>query len=226
MNGWFVTGTDTEIGKTRAAVALIRALRARDRSVAAMKPVAAGCDRVDGELRNADALDLIVACDRSLPYAAVNPYAFEPPIAPHIAARQAGVEIEIPRILRGKDLLVSGADALVVEGVGGWAVPLGEGQELRDLALALQLPVILAVGLRLGCLSHTLLSARQIVADGAHLAGWIGSVLDPDMACLGENIQTLRDRLDAPCLGVLPYDPTPDPDALGLCLDLDALNSG
>jgi dethiobiotin synthetase len=165
-------------------------------------------------LRNEDAEALIAASDPAPPYALCNPYAFAPPIAPHVAAREAGVEIALEPIVAAHRTLAETADRIVVEGVGGWSVPLSGALMQVDLARALRLPVVLVVGLRLGCINHALLSARAIVADGCVLAGWIANRIDPEMARAGENLDTLRERIDAPLLGVLAHVREPDVDAL------------
>ncbi len=205
MRGLFVTGTDTDCGKTRVAVAIIRRLRADGLRVAGFKPVAAGAEPGPGGLRNADALALAAASGLGLPYELVNPYCFAPPIAPHIAAAEAGTAIDPDRLLAAFDRLAPSCDLVVVEGAGGWRVPLGAGFDIQALALALRLPVVMAVGLRLGCLNHARLTEQAILASGAALAGWIGSAVDPDMARRSENLDALAELLDSPCLGVLGY---------------------
>ena len=204
MKGLFLTGTDTDCGKTRVAVALAHALRAAGYRVAPFKPVAAGAERRSAGLRNADAETLIAACGGGWDYGLVNPYCFAPPVSPHLAAAEAG-EVVDATVLRGAaEQLAAQADLLLVEGAGGWLAPLGSGINIEDLALALGRPVVLVVGLRLGCLNHAQLSADRIRRSGAGLAGWIGSMVDPGMARCEENIATLRDLLPAPCLGILP----------------------
>ncbi len=207
----YVTGTDTGIGKTLASCALLHALRAHGLRAAGMKPVASGCERIDGQWRNADALALQAAGAPGLAYADINPFALEHPLAPELAARDAGTEVRLTPILAAHARLATEVDALVVEGVGGWAAPLSASMMQVDVVRALRLPVVLVVGLRLGCLNHALLSARTIVDDGAHLAGWIASHVDPAMARVEDNIAMLRERLPAPCWGVLPHAPGVDP---------------
>lgn len=199
----YVTGTDTGIGKTHVACRLIASLRACGLVTLGMKPVASGCAVTPAGLRNEDALALQAAASFTVDYDEVNPYAFEPAIAPHIAAADAGIEIEPARIGAAYAGLAARADALVVEGVGGWAAPLGERLEQADLVRALDLDVVLVVGLRLGCIHHARLSARAIAADGCRLAGWIGNRIDPAMARVDDNLDTLRRRIDAPLLGVV-----------------------
>lgn len=209
MKGYFVTGTDTGVGKTRIAVELIHALRARGLHVAGMKPVAAGHEA--GAL-NEDVIALTQAANVEADLADVNPYAFEPPIAPHVAAAQAGVRIELEVIRAAYARLAAQADVVVVEGAGGWRVPLNDRDDMADLAQALGLPVVLVVGLRLGCLNHALLTADAIRQRGLSWGGWVGNAIDPDMACRDENIETLRSRLSGPCLGIYSYQPDPRAD--------------
>lgn len=205
--GLFVTGTDTGVGKTRVAAGLIAALRGQGLRVAGMKPVASGCTVTPAGLRNADALDLLAASGLDLPYEWVNPYAFAPAIAPHLAAAEAAVTIRFAAIARALCSLDAQADCTVVEGVGGWRVPLGPDGEVADLALHLNLPVVLVVGLRLGCLNHAALTTADIRRCGVPFAGWVGSVVDAGFERLDENLQTLCHILPEPCLGVLPHAP-------------------
>ena len=219
----YVTGTDTGIGKTLASCTLLHALRAHGLRAAGMKPVASGCERIDGEWRNADALALQAAGEPGIAYADINPFALEHPLAPELAARDAGIDVALPPILDAHARLAARADALIVEGVGGWAAPLSASLMQADLVRALRLPVVLVVGLRLGCLNHALLSARAIAADGAHLAGWIASHVDPAMARVDDNIAMLRARMPAPCWGVLPHVPGADPAAIARHLRIPML---
>ena len=210
MFALYVTGTDTGIGKTLASCALLHALRGQGMRAAGMKPVASGCERVDGAWRNADALALQAAGAPGIAYADINPFALAHPLAPELAARDAGVEVALPPILDAHARLAQAHDAVVVEGVGGWAAPLSATLMQAALVRALRLPVVLVVGLRLGCLNHALLSARAIAGDGAHLAGWIASQVDPAMERVDDNLAMLRARLPAPCWGVLPHAPGAD----------------
>jgi dethiobiotin synthetase len=205
MSAVFVTGTDTGIGKTFASVALLRAHRAHARSAIGMKPIASGCRATPDGLRNEDAEALIAASRPAPPYALCNPFAFEPPIAPHVAAREAGVEIVLAPIVAAFRTLTSRADRVVVEGVGGWSVPLSDSLMQSDLVRALDIPVVLVVGLRLGCINHALLSARAVVADKCTLVGWIANRIDPEMARADANLATLRERLGVPMLGDLAH---------------------
>jgi len=207
----FIAGTDTGIGKTVVSATLLAALNAAGWRAVGMKPVASGCVSGARGLRNDDAERLIAHGAGNPDYALVNPYALPEPVAPHLAARAAGVEIRIEPIVAAFRALRVQNDSVVVEGVGGWAVPLSPTLMQADLVRALDLAVILVVGLRLGCLNHALLSARTIEADGCRLLGWIGNRIDPAMARADDNIATLRERLAAPCLGVLPFAAAADP---------------
>lgn len=224
MKGFFVTGTDTEVGKTVVSTAIVHALAARGLRVAAMKPVASGGERTPEGLRNDDALQLMAAANIEAGYAQVNPYCFEPPIAPHLAAGEAGVEIAPGPILEAAAALRARSEALVVEGVGGWRVPLSATFDIPGLARRLDLPVVLVVGLRLGCLSHALLSAESIAAAGCRLAGWVGSVVQAQPMDRQEgNRATLEELLPVPCWGVVPYLERVTPAAAAAYLDTEAL---
>ncbi|GAA0890196.1 dethiobiotin synthase [Rhodanobacter soli] len=202
----FIAGTDTGIGKTHAACTLLHALRAAGYNACGMKPVASGCVETPNGLRNDDALALQAAgSDAHLPYALINPVALRDPLSPHLAAAHDGVAISLAPLRAAFDQLSAGHQRVVVEGVGGWLVPLAPGFFAADIAKQWRLPVILVIGLRLGCLNHALLSARAILADGCHLLGWIGNRVDPEMDAPEENLATLRELLPAPCLGVLPH---------------------
>lgn len=204
MRGIFVTGTDTEVGKTLFSAALLLRLGAAGIRAAACKPVAAGCRRVDGRLVNDDAELLARLAPVRRPLEDVNPVALEPAIAPHIAAAEAGVALDAGALVAACLAVAEGADCVVVEGAGGWRVPLGPGAWLSDVAVGLGLPVVLVVGLRLGCLNHAMLSAAAIRADGLSLAGWVANPLAAPMPRMEENIATLEDRLGAPLLARLP----------------------
>ncbi len=205
MRGVFVTGTDTGCGKTHVAAALITVLRKAGLRVTAFKPIAAGARYCDGNLRNDDALALRAATGLGLHYGAVNPYCFEAPIAPHLAAAEAAVRIDPAVVVAALDDLDKTGDFVVAEGAGGWRVPLAPGLDIQALALTLRLPVVLVVGLRLGCLNHALLTEQAIRASGVPLSGWIGTQVDPAMQRMRENLQTLQALLHAPCLGVLTH---------------------
>lgn len=210
MRGFYVTGTDTGIGKTHASASLLHALRAGNMRAVGMKPVASGCERIDGQWRNADALALLDASDPRPAYADCNPCALPLPLAPELAAREAGIELALPPLLAAHARLAASADVVVVEGVGGWAAPLSATLMQVDLVRALDVPVVLVVGLRLGCLNHALLSARAIAADGCRLVGWIANEIDPRMEAIDANVAMLAARLPAPCWGRLPFDPAAD----------------
>lgn len=216
--GFFVTGTDTGVGKTLAATAMLRAWRVRGLSVAGMKPVASGATRTVDGLRNDDALALAAEGSRAWPYEVVNPYVFEPPVAPHIAAAEAGVEVRVPVIHAAYSRLRAASDIVVVEGAGGFLVPLAPGRSFADLPGALGLEVILVVGLRLGCLNHAFLTAEAVAARRLRLAGWIGSQVDTGYERLDDNLQCLRQTLPAPCLGIIGHLAVADVDRARECL--------
>ncbi|WP_437881920.1 dethiobiotin synthase [Pseudomonas sp. LRF_L74] len=225
MSAYFVTGTDTEIGKTTIACALLYKARSLGLSTAAAKPVASGCTLTEQGLRNDDALALLGECSMPLSYAEVNPVAFAPAIAPHLAAREAGVALTVEALLGPvRHVLARGADFTVVEGAGGWRVPLAGRETLADLAIALDLPVILVVGVRLGCINHAMLSAEAIARDGLRLAGWVANVVDPATSRLEENLQTLAQCLAAPCLGRVPFLVGPTPGSVASYLGLPTVD--
>ena len=199
---YFITGTDTEIGKTYVACALLHAFRGQGLTAIGMKPVAAGTDAAG---HNDDVEALIAASSLALPRDRVNSYCFADPVAPHIAAAEAGVTIGADRIRQALDELAGQADVVVVEGVGGFVVPLAEGFDAADLAGALGIPLILVVGMRLGCLNHALLTVEAIRARGLPLAGWIANRVDPAMSRFDENLAALKARIHAPLLGVVPH---------------------
>jgi dethiobiotin synthetase len=203
--GLFIAGTDTEIGKTHATVFLIRALVGAGLKVAGMKPVAAGAERTERGLRNADALALAAAANVAADYDLVNPYCLPTPVSPHIAAELAGIHIETAPIVQSFRKLASIADCVLVEGAGGWLAPIGERESMADVARALAVPVVLVVGLRLGCLNHALLSARAIEASGLRFAGWIANHVDPGYERLEENLSTLERLLEQPSIALIPH---------------------
>ena len=208
--GVFVTGTDTEVGKTFAAAALIRALARAKIRVAGMKPVAAGAVATGAGSRNEDALALAAAANVAAPYHVINPYCLEAAVSPHLAAADEGVTIDTQLIKESfETLLTQAADFVVVEGAGGWLAPIGETQTMADVAVALDLPVVLVVGLRLGCLNHSLLTLRAIQASGLRFAGWIANRIDPDFQRAEENIATLERMLRAAPMEVLGHEPKP-----------------
>ncbi|HWJ37038.1 MAG TPA: dethiobiotin synthase [Steroidobacteraceae bacterium] len=207
MNRLFITGTDTGVGKTRIATALCLAFAAAGRRVAAMKPVASGCTRTDDGLRNDDASALLNAMNVRASYAEVNPYAFEPAIAPHIAAAEAGRSIDFEVLDRAYERLSLQSDVTIVEGAGGWLAPLDAQRTFADLAVHWQLDVVLVVGLRLGCLNHALLTAESIERRGLRLCGWVGNSIDAEFARRDENLLALQTRIAAPCIGAFSYAP-------------------
>jgi dethiobiotin synthetase len=223
--GVFIAGTDTGIGKTHTASALLYALRAAGHSVAGMKPVAAGCDVTADGLRNEDALALQEASSPRPDYDEVNPMALVEPVAPHLAAALAGIEIRLPPLFAAYEKLAARYDWVVVEGVGGWMVPLSPALSAAQIPQAWHLPVILVVGLRLGCISHAQLTARAIEADGCRLVGWIANRIDPAMAMADENLEALRGLLPAPCLGVIDYGVEPSLAAQALGAAVEALSA-
>ena len=220
---WFVTGTDTGVGKTAVSCALLAAAGAAGLRTAAVKPVAAGCDAAG---HNEDALLLMDWMSEPLDYAQVNPVALEAAIAPHIAARQEGRNLQASR-LEGfcRGVMTSGAEFVLIEGAGGWRVPINERETLADLAMGLQVGVILVVGMRLGCINHALLTAEAIVRDGLPLAGWVANQPGESMPCYAENLDSLRRRLPAPLLGEVPFMSPFNAKAAARALSLEALLS-
>ena len=191
-HGFFITGTDTGVGKTLVSAALVRTFAQQGWRSAGLKPVAAGCEMQAGQLLSDDVAQLRDASNDALPLEVVNPYAFEPPLAPHIAAEMAGTHINMQIILQSFKKAAEAADILIVEGVGGFHVPLSADKDTADLAQILDLPVILVVGLRLGCLSHALLTVEAIAARGLRLCGWVANSIDPHMVARQENLQALH----------------------------------
>jgi dethiobiotin synthetase len=220
--GIFVTGTDTGVGKTLVSCALLRAFAGRGLRAVGMKPVAAGCQLRDGRWENEDVDALLAASSVAATADDINPYRFEPAIAPHIAAARAGVPISLDRIHASYRALLGRADRVVVEGAGGLLVPLGDGKDFTHLARLLDLPAVLVVGMRLGCLNHALLTAQCLRGHGLALAGWVANTLDPAMPEFAANLRTLEAVLEAPLLGVVPHGPPDAATAAGL-LDADRL---
>ena len=203
--GCFVTGTDTGVGKTLIACALLRAFAARGRRVIGMKPVAAGATEAEDGWRNEDVAALADASNVHAAREWINPYLLAAPVAPHLAAAAEGVAIDFGRIERSLAQLRAVADIVVVEGVGGFRVPLNDREDSADLAARLALPVVLVVGMRLGCLNHALLTAEAIGARGVRLAGWVANRIEPGMARAAENVAALSERLGAPLIGDVPF---------------------
>lgn len=205
LKNYFVTGTDTEIGKTHAAMHVLRAWKQQGHNVAAMKPIASGAvQNACGEWINDDVERLRSVTGQS-DRALMNPYCFEPPIAPHVAAQAAGVLVDLERITHHYQQLSTNYEAVLVEGAGGWLAPLSAELDMADLAKRLNLPVILVVGMKLGCLNHARLSVQAIEASGCQLAGWIANQLEENQAAYAENLATLRSKIAAPLLTEIPY---------------------
>lgn len=221
---YFIAGTDTDVGKTTIAAGLLHAAKLNGLTTLGAKPVASGCDVTPKGLRNADALALMDESSIQLKYEEINPFAFEPAIAPHLAAREAGVVLDVQSLLGPmRGILARGADFTLIEGAGGWRVPLSNQANLSDLAMALRLPVILVVGIRLGCINHALLTAEAIAQDGLQLAGWVANIIDAKTSRLEENLATLAERLPAPCLGRVPKLKVVSPEVVASHLELDLL---
>ncbi len=205
QQGYFITGTDTGVGKTLISCAIIHKLVQQGHRVQGMKPVAAGAIKTSQGLRNDDALQLMNACHSTLDYALINPFCYEAAIAPHIAAQETGQAIDMQRILNNFRTLRGKTDYVIVEGAGGWLVPINARQTLADLATALQLPVILVVGIRLGCLNHALLTERAIRESRLPLAGWVANIIDSKNLSTQDNITYLEKTIKSPLLGTIPY---------------------
>ncbi|MDV2449684.1 dethiobiotin synthase [Xanthomonas hortorum] len=210
LSAFYVTGTDTGIGKTMGSTALLHALRARGHTAVGMKPIASGCEQTAHGWRNEDALALQAASDPQPDYATLNPYALPAPLAPELAAADVGVTLSLEPIARAFAQLRTQAEVVVVEGVGGWAAPLSADLDQADLVRALKLPVVLVVGVRLGCINHARLTAAAIAADGLDCIGWIANEIDPQMERIEENIGMLRQRLTMPCWGRIAWRPGAD----------------
>ncbi|MCH1930520.1 dethiobiotin synthase [Shewanella sp. A25] len=209
---YFVTGTDTDSGKTLVSSALLEAvnLRASQTGIACstlgVKPIASGCEQTAEGLRNSDALKLMMSSSVKLTYEQVNPFSFEPAIAPHVAAKQVSVTLSPERIIDSLDLAqFQLADFCLIEGAGGWRLPLGEGRFLSEMVQQLNLPVILVVGMKLGCLNHALLTQEALISDGLTIAGWVANCVDPNMSVFDENLATLKEEMRAPFLGCIPH---------------------
>jgi dethiobiotin synthetase len=209
VSAYFITGTDTGVGKTWATLALMKALQNSGEVVVGMKPIASGCTKTVAGLRNDDAVKILELTNKkrspSLEYKTINSYAFEPAVAPHIAADWSGEKIDIEKIADDFNFLHKEADSVLVEGVGGWSVPLGGNEMLVDMVRRLDLSVILVIGLRLGCINHALSTSRAIQSDGVKLQGWMTSQIDQAYAGVEETMDTFHSRINAPYLGSLPY---------------------
>lgn len=204
MTSLFVTGTDTDAGKTVISVALIDLLKQQGLRVAGMKPIASGCELTEVGLRNDDAMQLAQHANVHLPYDMINPYAFQPAIAPHIAAAQVNVDIDLDVIKHNFEQIQQQVDSVVVEGAGGWLVPINQQHTIADIASTLNLPVILVVAIRLGCINHALLSVNAIAQSGLRLVGWVANCVENNPQA-DYIIDSIKQRVEAPCLGVIPY---------------------
>lgn len=217
--GFFITGTDTNIGKTHVSLGILEYFNAKGAKTIGIKPIASGCERTDQGLRNTDALLLQQHASEKRDYQEISPFNFAEPIAPHIAAANINSPLSVnPIILACQPSMSQAADVIVVEGVGGWLVPLNDQETCADLAKAFGWPVILVVGMRLGCINHALLTAKQILDSSQTLAGWVANVIDPEIMYLEENIRSLKQRIPAPLLGIVPFQSTPDPKITAACL--------
>lgn len=203
----FITGTDTDIGKTFVTCMLLKAFNEAGLNTLALKPIESGCHRNgQGQLRNDDALQLQQHASIKIPYSSVNPIAFEPPIAPHIAAHNVGIALSTRQICEAiKSSACDSADIILIEGVGGWAVPLNRSELLSDVVVQLEIPVILVVGVKLGCLNHSLLTYQNIKAKNVSILGWVANCIDSSALSIQENINTLEQWIAEPCLGIVPY---------------------
>lgn len=207
---YFITGTDTDVGKTLVTCALIHAFQKQKESIIAIKPVAAGCERVDGQLKSTDALEIIQALDdshsrTSHPYEVINPISLQSAVAPHIAATEVGISLSVESLQEACNLSQFNQDYVLVEGAGGWLVPLNETETMADFVVAESFDVVLVIGMKLGCINHALLTIENIKSRGLKFSGWLANCLDKDMMVLDENIQTLCERIDAPLLGIIPH---------------------
>jgi dethiobiotin synthetase len=216
--GYFITGTDTDVGKTWATIALMRHFKNQGYSVIGMKPVAAGCEWQEGVLKNEDALLLQENASLKIEYKKINPYAFEMPVSPHLAASKNSVSLNV--IKKTFDELKDNADVILVEGAGGWLAPLSYEYDIADLAKKLNLPVVFVVAIRLGCINHARLTFQAIQAEKMECAGWVAMCVDPDMPMQTENISMIKDKVSAPLLGVLPYSDLMDFDFLAMYLEI------
>ncbi len=217
-NNFFITGTDTGVGKTWATLALMHYFKQQGYSVLGMKPVAAGSDWDGQQFKNEDAVLLQEYSSTPLDYKEINPYAFEMPVAPHLAIRQNVIKLNV--MVNAYQNLKEKAEIVIVEGAGGWSVPLNAEEDMADLVRALEIPVIMVVAIKLGCINHARLTLRQIESDGIQCAGWFAMCLDPDMLLIEENIASIKDRVSIPLLGVFPYTEKLNVDALASKINL------
>jgi len=220
---YFIAGTDTGVGKTLVATSLLHLARARGMSTLGLKPVAAGCELIDGQWMNDDARLLMEASSIAVDYQTVNPLALREAMAPHIAAEREQCDVRCAELVEQCKPLLDMADFTVIEGAGGWQVPLNQSETMADLAAGLNCPVVLVVGMRLGCINHALLTAAAIRRDGLQLAGWIANHIDADMAVADENVVALEQRLDAPLTGRIQAQDRIDVTTFAQGLNLDRL---
>lgn len=200
---FFITGTDTGVGKTCATVTLMHYFKQQGHIVLGMKPIAAGCEWINGQLKNEDALLMQEYSSIQLPYEKINPYAFELPVSPHLAGKENPVQIDT--IVQCFSELSKNADVVLVEGVGGWLAPINEEENIADLAKALDIPVIMVVAVKLGCINHAMLTFQAIVMAGVKCTGWLALCIEPNMLKVEENIETLKNFITVPLLGIFPY---------------------
>jgi len=206
ISNFFIAGTDTNVGKTLIAGALLNYLNNLGKKTLAFKPVSTGCQEISDELRNQDAVGLAAIASLKIPYPEINPVAFKEPIAPHIAAEKLGTKITLTHLIEDYNKSKNySSDHVIVEGAGGWRVPINNKQYMSDFVKVANIPVILVVGMRLGCINHGLLTYEAIQKDGIKLAGWVANIIDPKMLVVEENIVCLKNRINAPLLGTVPY---------------------
>jgi len=221
--GFFVTGTDTEVGKTLVSSGIIQLFVDAGEKVVGMKPVASGSLPTAQGLRSEDAATLIAPSNCEVPYDMLNPYCFEPPIAPHIAALRVGQRIELAKILTAYNELRNTADVVIVEGVGGWMVPIDGCQTMADVAVAMDLPVIMVVGIRLGCINHALLTYASIKASGLEFKGWVANIMDPNVSMVPEILNSIQIKMHEPLLGLVPPMRNVDASQVSQCLAKDLI---
>jgi len=221
--GYFITGTDTNIGKTEFAVALMRAIQERGHIVNAMKPISAGCTPSKEGLLNDDVIRLQSQSSTEMETSIINPYAFEPAIAPHIAAQEVGIEVKISHIKSNFDRIVSNSDYVVVEGVGGWCVPINKFQTTVDILHQLHLPIIMVVGIKLGCINHAMITYQAIKAARLKCIAWVANIIDPNMQRAKQNYHAIHERLDCPCIATIPYMSTPKTEEIYRLIELDQI---
>lgn len=200
---FFITGTDTGVGKTCATIALMQYFKQQGQTVVGMKPISAGCEWLEGQLKNKDALLIQQHASIQLPYEKINPYAFELPVSPHLAGKDHPVQINT--VIQYFNDLSNIADVVLVEGAGGWLAPINNKEDIADLAKALDIPVIMVVAVRLGCINHAKLTFQSIMSTGVKCNGWLAMCIEPDMLKVDENIETLRNYISVPLLGVFPF---------------------